>query len=141
KKFGPVGAMNESWRATVRTTVQTFSMLRDILTAKISPKAALTGPVGIAQASGEAARGGLRAVLFLVAFLSLSVGIMNVLPLPPLDGGHLAIIAGEGLIRRDFSAGVKAWIMNAGAIALFALIGLVLYSDLSKTAWLGRFLP
>ena len=58
----------------------------------------------------------------------------------PLDGGHLAILAGESVLRRDFSMAVKAWIMNAGAAAIFLLIGLVLYSDLSKTA-LGRFLP
>jgi hypothetical protein len=48
---------------------------------------------------------------------------------------------GEGIVRRDCSAEAKAWIMNAGAIALFLLIGLVLYSDLSKTSWLGRYLP
>jgi len=109
-------------------------MLRDITTRRVSPRAAMTGPLGIAQASGDAARSGspLRSLLFLVAFLSLSVGIMNVLPLPPLDGGHLAIIAGEGLIRRDFSAAVKTGIMNAGAIMLFALIGLVLFWDFSK---------
>jgi regulator of sigma E protease len=80
-------------------------------------------------------------LLFLVAVISLQVGILNLFPLAPLDGGHLAILAGEGLLRRDFSLAVKAWIMNAGAAVIFLLIGLVLYSDLSKTALLGRFLP
>ena len=99
------------------------------------------GPLGIAQASGNAARGGIASLFSLVAIISLQVGILNLFPLAPLDGGHLAILAGEGLFRRDFSLTVKAWFMNAGAMVLFLLIGLVLYSDLSKTSWLSRFLP
>ena len=51
------------------------------------------------------------------------------------------IVLGEGLIRRDFSVTVKNWIMNTGVMVLFLLIGLVLYSDLSKTGLLGRYLP
>jgi regulator of sigma E protease len=66
---------------------------------------------------------------------------MNLFPLPPLDGGHLAILAAEGVARHDFSVSAKAWLMNAGAMVLFLLIGLVLYSDLSKTSLLGRYLP
>ena len=72
--------------------------------------------------------------------ISLQIGIMNLFPLPPLDGGHLAILAAEGVARHDFSMNVKAWLMNAGAMVLFLLIGLVLYSDLSKTSLLGRYL-
>jgi regulator of sigma E protease len=73
--------------------------------------------------------------------ISLQVGILNLFPLAPLDGGHMAVIAAEGLIRRDFSMAVKTWIMNAGAAVIFLLIFVVLYSDLSKTAFFGRFLP
>src|SRR6185503_12230332 len=114
-------------------TVQTFDVLGRLLTAKLSPRT-MMGPLGIATAAGDAARGGWRA-------LSLQVGIMNLFPLPPLDGGHLAILLGEGIRRRDFSANAKIWIMNAGAMVLFLLIGLVLYSDLSKTSLLGKYLP
>ena len=73
--------------------------------------------------------------------ISLQVGILNLFPLAPLDGGHLAIIAAEGVARRDFSMDVKIWIMNAGAIVLLCLIAFVLYSDLSKTAFLSKYLP
>ena len=100
--FGP--AVREATAATWNLTRQTFVILKGLLTASISPKAALTGPLGIAKASGDAARSGIRALLFLVASLSVSVGILNLFPLPPLDGGHLAILAGEGLRRREFSA-------------------------------------
>jgi regulator of sigma E protease len=141
KKLGFVPAVREATAATWNLTRQTFVILKGLLTASISPKAALTGPLGIAKASGDAARSGIRAVLFLVASLSVSVGILNLFPLPPLDGGHLAILAGESLRRREFSAATKSWILNAGAMVLFLLIGLVLYSDLSKTSWLGKYLP
>jgi regulator of sigma E protease len=101
----------------------------------------MMGPLGIAKASGDAARDGIGSLFFLMAVISLQVGILNLFPLAPLDGGHLAILAGESVLRRDFSLTVKAWIMNAGAAVIFLLIGLVLYSDLSKTSLLGRFLP
>jgi regulator of sigma E protease len=130
-------ALVQTWR----TTRQTFGMLRDLVTARISPKVSLSGPIGIAKMSGEAARTGWVAMLYLVTMLSLSVGIMNLFPLPPLDGGHLAILLGEGVARRDFSVEVKTWVMNAGAAALFLLIGLVLYSDLTKTTWFSKILP
>jgi regulator of sigma E protease len=140
KKFGPVKAVQEAVRWTWDMTRQTFDVLGRLLTARISPKT-MMGPLGIAQASGDAARSGIVSLLYLVAAISLQVGILNLFPLAPLDGGHLAILAGEGLLRRDFSLDVKAWIMNAGAAVIFLLIGLVLYSDLSKTSVLSRYLP
>ena len=69
----------------------------------------MMGPLGIAQASGDAARSGTGSLLFLVAVISLQVGILNLFPLAPLDGGHLAIIAVEGVARRDLSPTVKYW--------------------------------
>jgi regulator of sigma E protease len=133
--------VNRALRQTWRSTVQTGAMLRDLVTARVSPRASLTGPIGIAKLSGEAVRTSPAAVVYVITMISLSVGILNLFPLPPLDGGHLAILLGEGVLRRDFSVEVKTWIMNAGAMALFLLIGLVLYSDLSKTSWLSKYLP
>jgi regulator of sigma E protease len=140
RKLGPIAASREAWQSTVHLSVQTVSLLSDLLRGKVAAKAALQGPVGIAQAAGQAARNGYRDVLNLVAVLSVSVGLLNLFPLAPLDGGHIAILLGEGLLRRDFSIAVKAWFMNAGAIVLLLLVALVLYSDLSKTALLGRYL-
>jgi len=95
----------------------------------------MMGPLGIAQVSGEAARTGARQLFFLVAVISLQVGILNLLPLAPLDGGHLAILAVEGTARRDLSPSIKIWVMNAGAAVIFLLIGLVIYSDVSKLSF------
>lgn len=143
RKLGLGPAIKEASAATWNLVRQTFQILGGLVTASISPKAALAGPLGIAKASGDAARSGapVAALLFLVATLSVSVGILNLFPLPPLDGGHLAILASESVIRRDLSLRVKTWIMNAGAMVLFLLIGLVLYSDLSKTSLLQKYLP
>jgi regulator of sigma E protease len=140
KKFGTFAAVREALNWTRSMTRQTFEVLGRLLTAQISPKT-MMGPLGIAKASGDAARGGIGPLFYLVAVISLQIGIMNLFPLPPLDGGHLAILAAESVVRQDFSMNVKAWLMNAGAMVLFLLIGLVLYSDLSKTSLLGRYLP
>jgi len=137
KKFGPAAAVVESLRWTWEMTRQTFDVVSRLVTARISPKT-MMGPLGIAQASGDAARGGAGSLLFLVAVISLQVGILNLFPLAPLDGGHLAILAVEGVARRDMSPTVKGWIMNAGAAVIFLLIGVVLYSDISKMAFVQR---
>jgi regulator of sigma E protease len=139
QKFGPVGAVREALRWTWDMTRQTFDVVARLVTARISPKT-MMGPLGIAQASGDAARGGAASLLFLVAVISLQVGILNLFPLAPLDGGHLAILAVEGVARRDLSPTVKGWIMNAGAAVIFLLIGLVLYSDISKMGFVQRLL-
>jgi regulator of sigma E protease len=140
KQLGPLAALREGVAWAVGTTRQTLDILSRLLTARISPKT-MMGPLGIAQVSGEAARIGMAPLLSLMAVISLQLGILNLLPLPPLDGGHLAILGSEGVLRRDFSMPVKMWIMNAGFALLLVLIGLVVYSDLSKTSLLGRYLP
>jgi regulator of sigma E protease len=140
KQFGLRGAFVEACRTTWQTTKLTFEVVKRLLTARLSPKS-MMGPLGIAGASGEAAKDGAAAFLSLIAMISLQVGILNLFPLAPLDGGHLAIIASEGIIRRDFSMDVKAWIMNAGALVLLGLILVVVYSDLSKTSFLSKYLP
>jgi regulator of sigma E protease len=140
RRFGPVGALTEAVRFSWTQTTLTFETLGRLITAKLSPKT-LMGPLGIAQASGNAARGGIGSLFFLVAIISLQVGILNLFPLVPLDGGHMAILAGESILRRDFGVMVKEWVNYAGAALLLLLVVLVLYSDLSKTSWLSKYLP
>ena len=139
KKFGPAGAVVEALRWTRDMARQTRDVIKGLLTAQISPRT-MMGPLGIAQASGDAARGGAMSLLFLVAVISLQVGLLNLLPLAPLDGGHLAIIAVEGAARRDLSPTIKNWVINAGAAVIFLLIGLVFYSDISKMSFVRRLI-
>jgi regulator of sigma E protease len=140
KKFGPLRATVEAVRWTWGMTLQTFDVIGRLVTAQISPKT-MMGPLGIAQASGDAARGGAGSLFFLVAVISLQVGILNLLPLAPLDGGHLAILTLEGAVRRDLSPTIKMWVMNAGAAVIFLLIGLVIYSDISKLDVVRNLIP
>jgi regulator of sigma E protease len=140
RSFGLGSAFTEACRTTWQQTKLTFEVLKRLLTGRLSPKT-MMGPLGIAEKSGEAAKEGWGSFFMLIAMISLQVGILNLFPLAPLDGGHLAIIAGEGVMRRDLSLNAKAWIMNAGALVLLCLIVVVLYSDLSKTSLLGKYLP
>ncbi len=132
KKFGLLRAVGEALRSTWEMTTRTFQVIVGLVTTRLSLKS-LTGPLGIAQASGDAARSGqLDSFLLLIALISLQVGILNLFPLAPLDGGHLAILAVEGAARRDLSPTVKGWIMNTGVVAILLLIATVLFYDVSR---------
>ncbi len=141
KKFGFARAAKEAFRETWDRTVQMVSLLKQLLTFRVAAKSALSGPIGIAQAAGEAARTGIVSILFLIALLSISVGVLNLFPMAPLDGGHIAVLLAEMVIRRDLSEKVKLVFLNAGFVLIMALMVFILYSDLSKLPWLSRFLP
>jgi len=138
KKYPPLQALGEAVREAGRITVQTVTMLRQIATREISLRAGLGGPLQIHEAASQAVRSGHSAMLYLVAILSLSVGILNLLPVPPLDGGHLAILYGEAIARRDLSADAKMRIINTGAVLVLLLIVTVVYFDLTKTNWFTK---
>jgi regulator of sigma E protease len=140
RRFGFFRSVEESGRWSWEQTKLTFETVGRLLTGALSPKS-MMGPLGIAKASGETAQAGPIPFFSLIAMVSLQVGILNLFPLAPLDGGHLAILVAEGAVRRDFSDSVKAWIMNVGVLLIFGLIGIVLYADLSKTSFLGKYLP
>ena len=141
KKFGFLRAVKEAGHETWDRTVQMVSLLKQLLTFRVAAKSALSGPIGIAQAAGEAAKTGIVSILFLIALLSISVGVLNLFPMAPLDGGHIAVLLAEMVIRRDLSERVKLIFLNAGFILVMALMVFILYSDLSKLPWLSRFLP
>ena len=93
----------------------------------------LTGPIGIAQASGEAYRSGIPDLLMLVSFISLQLGILNLLPIPVLDGGVIFLLLLEGLMRRDLSLAVKERFVQVGIVFLLLLAAFVMYNDMVKT--------
>ena len=117
-----------------------FRTLIGLFTAETSPKQ-LVGPVGIAQLSGGAAEMGLVALLSLMSMISLNLGILNLLPIPVLDGGHIAIMALEGVSRRDFSLRAKERLLLVGFVALMMLMVTVIYNDLTRISWIERFMP
>jgi regulator of sigma E protease len=111
-----------------------------LVTRETSPKQ-LLGPVAIAQLSGEQAQLGWIALLGLLASINLNLGLLNLLPIPVLDGGHIFILLIEGVARRDFSVRVKEKMLLAGFVFLLMLMVSVIYNDLTRIAWIGRLIP
>ena len=89
----------------------------------------ITGPVGIAVATGQVQTLGFGALLAFIAVLSLNLAVLNAIPFPALDGGRVAIAALEGLFRRPFPLRVVAWFHAAGFTALMAIVLLITYRD------------
>jgi regulator of sigma E protease len=101
----------------------------------------LQGPVAIAQLSGEYLAISWMALFSLMATLSLNLGLLNLLPIPMLDGGHILIMGLEGIARRDFSMQVKEKMLLAGFVLILMLMVTVIYNDLTRISWLERLMP
>lgn len=93
---------------------------------------AFSGPIEIARLASSALRDG-RIFLLFMAYLSLNLGIINLLPIPVLDGGHILILALEGAMRRAFSDKAKERLMQGGFVFLLAFFGYVIWGDVVKT--------
>lgn len=97
-----------------------------------TPMKQLMGPVAIMQLSGSAAQMGLKYLFELMAMISLNLGLINLLPVPVMDGGQIAILAFEGVVRRDLSLRVKERILLAGAALIVLLMVTVIYNDVMR---------
>ena len=139
-KPGAFEAVTMSLQKNVQYAGLIFETLWGLFTRETSPKQ-LMGPVAIAQLSGETAQLGLIALLSLMASISLNLGLLNLLPIPVLDGGHIFIMALEGLARRDFSMRVKEKMLLAGFVVLMMLMVTVIYNDLTRISWIERLMP
>jgi regulator of sigma E protease len=117
-----------------------FQTLWGLVTRETSPKQ-LMGPVAIAQLSGEAAQLSFIALFSLMASISLNLGLLNLMPIPVLDGGHIFIMALEGIARRDFSVHVKEKMLLAGFVVILMLMVTVIYNDLTRISWIERLMP
>ncbi len=92
----------------------------------------VSGPIGIAQVARTALSESPRTFIWLLGFFSLQLGILNLLPIPVLDGGHILILAIEGIIRRDLSDALKERVMQVGFVFLLAFMSVVIYLDILK---------
>ena len=136
---GPWEAAKLSVQRNYESGGDIFRTLVGLLTLETSPKQ-LTGPLGIAQLSGDAAALGWVALFSLMAMISLNLGILNLLPIPILDGGHIFIMALEGLARRDFSTKVKESLLLGGFAVLMLLMVTVIYNDLTRVVWIQKLM-
>ena len=136
---GPFEAFTMSLEQNYELSGAIFQTLAGLIT-RDTPVSQLVGPVGIAQASGDAVAFGWVSLFGLMSFISLNLGILNLLPIPILDGGHIAIIAMEGVSRRDFSVQLKEKMLLIGFALLMTLMVTVIYNDLTRVEWIERFM-
>jgi regulator of sigma E protease len=139
-KLGPVAAVGESVRRSWEASGLIFRTLGGLFTGHTSMRQ-LQGPVGIAQLSGEAAQISLISLLSFMAMLSLNLGLLNLMPVPVLDGGHILIMGLEGIARRDFSMQAKEKMLLAGFVVLMMLMVTVIYNDLTRISSVERLMP
>ncbi len=121
--------MKENWRLAGMT----LTVLKRLVTLELSYKT-LGGPIRIAQASAHAARSGITPFLYFLCFMSLQLGLLNLLPIPVLDGGHLFFIVVEKLIRKPLPVRIRLAAEQAGFILLITLMILVTLHDV-ESVW------
>jgi len=137
---GPLEAVKLSVEENIESSGLIFRTLAGLFTGETSVRQ-LQGPVGIAQLSGESASEGWVALFSLMAMLSINLGILNLMPIPVLDGGHILILMLEGIARRDFSMRVKEKMLLAGFVVLMMLMVTVIYNDLTRISWIEGLMP
>ena len=137
---GPLEAVKLSVEKNWEWTRQIVETLGGLFTRQTSVKQ-LMGPVAIADLSGTAAQAGWLQLFTLMSMISLNLGLLNLMPIPVLDGGHIFILALEGLARRDFSMRVKEKMLLAGFVLLLMLMVTVIYNDLMRVQWIAKFVP
>jgi len=142
KKFGFFMAIGESINFNVDLAFMVIDFLKDLITGEASAKQ-LGGPLEIANFSYAALRAGFMAMIGWIAFFSLQLGIINLFPIPVLDGGQILVLGLEGLFRRDFSPKVKQVVMQIGFAMFIVLIVFVILNDIAKrlpNGW-GSLIP
>lgn len=128
------GAFQALKKGTVRTwemSVLTIKMIGKMITGEMSWKN-VTGPITIADYAGQTARIGAVSFLSFIAFVSISLGVMNLLPIPVLDGGLLLYYSLEVLTGRPLSERIQGFAQRAGVALLFMLMALAIFNDLSQ---------
>lgn len=122
RRFGPVEAVGEGVKETWFVVTRTAGYLSRVVTGRESADQ-LGGPIRVAQISGQVATLGLAALINLTAVLSISIGLLNLLPIPMLDGGHLMFYAAEALRGKPLSERVQEYGFRVGiAIVLFLMV-------------------
>ena len=133
RSFGFVAAMGQSATEIRDQTVLIGEILSRLFTGRMSVRT-LSGPIEIARYSGAAARTRDPFMVFwLMGIVSLQLGLLNLLPIPVLDGGHIAVLIFEGITRHDLSLKVKERMMTVGVVLLVTLMLVVITFDLLKS--------
>lgn len=131
RKYGAVAAVGQSLQQTWSSTTFTFTMFGRMLTGDVSLKN-ISGPINIAQYAGASASAGLNSFLRFLALVSISLGVINLLPVPVLDGGQIVYQSIEGLKGSPLSVRSQIVGQQIGILALILLMSFAFYNDISR---------
>ncbi len=131
KQFGAVAAIGESFTRTVRETAFTARMLWNMVTGQVSIQN-LSGPISIAQYVGDSARAGFSYVLTVLALISISLGVLNLLPIPILDGGQIVYQSVEWIKGSPISDRAQMLGQQVGILAILLLMSFAFYNDIAR---------
>jgi regulator of sigma E protease len=120
-------ALAETWNKSIFVLDSVKKMVVGLISVKN-----INGPITIAQVAGETATYGLDVYLGFLALLSISLGVLNLLPIPVLDGGHLLYYAIEAVIRRPVPERIQAWGLQLGLLMISGLMVLAMYNDVNR---------
>jgi len=137
RQYGFVEAFRQGSRQNVLLLTKTLEVLKNLFTLKVSVKA-LAGPVQIAVGTVKAAERGLGNFIFFLAFLSINLGVVNLLPLPVLDGGHVVYLLYETVFRKPLSLKLKLIFQQIGLVLLLALMVFVTINDINRQWGFGK---
>ncbi len=130
-RYGPIQSIQQGLTRTVDTFWLSLKMLARMVTGDVSVKN-ISGPVSIADYAGQSARIGLSAYIHFLALISISIGLLNLLPIPMLDGGHLLYYAIEAVTGRPVSDEIKLVGQRIGIALLAALTMLAFFNDFNR---------
>lgn len=130
RTYGFFASIGQGWKDIEKMTALTFSMIGKVFTGNVEFKKAFGGPIKIAQMAAKSADSGIANFLYFLALLSLSLAILNILPFPVLDGGHLVMIVIESIIKKEIPIKIKMAIQNTGLVLLLILMAFIIYNDI-----------
>ena len=131
KSYGFLAGAVEGVRHTWRMSVMTLVSIKKMLLGEMSAKN-LSGPISIAKVAGASAESGLRSFLNFMAYLSISLGVLNLLPVPVLDGGHLLFYAVEWVRGKPLSERIQALGMQIGIALVLSLMAFAVFNDIAR---------
>jgi regulator of sigma E protease len=131
KQFSASAAVGESFSRTVRETAFTVRMLWNMVTQTVSIKN-ISGPISIAQYVGDSARAGFSYVLTILALISISLGVLNLLPIPMLDGGQIVYQSVEWIKGSPLSDRAQMLGQQLGIFAILLLMSFAFYNDIAR---------
>jgi len=132
KRYGPLRAVKAAGETSVEMTIQMVVGIASIFTGSTPVREALGGPIMIAQMAGQEAHRGFANLAMFTVMLSLELGIINLLPVPLLDGGHLLFFVFEGVKGKPLELRYREAMLQVGLFLLVALMAFVIFNDISR---------